>query len=68
MRSSWVHLSFHRATASGLVITQSPGQSVAVSPPHKTASSQRIQALRTAASPAHPRLCLGIGDGAIHRQ
>jgi hypothetical protein len=66
MRSSWVHLFFHRAAAGGLVAhpSQGPNQPVPLLR-EKTGSQRRalVSAMR-----AHPRLCLGIGDGTMHRQ
>ena len=66
MRSSWVHLFFHRAAAGGLVAHPSRGPNQPV--PSSREKTGRQQRALVSAMPVHPRLCLGIGDGTVHRQ
>jgi hypothetical protein len=66
MRSSWVHLFFHRAAAGGLVAHPPLGSNQPVPSSREKAGHQ--QRAPMSAMRAHPRLCLGIGDGTVHRQ
>jgi hypothetical protein len=68
MRSSWVHSFFHQATGNGLVLTQPHHRGLAVSPPREKVAGEPAQRAPATGSTAHSRLCLGIGDGTIHRQ
>ena len=66
MRSSWIGGLFRHAHSGGQVLTQPPmSQSMFVS--RAAGKGQGIQArgVRTSKS---ARLCLGIGDGTLHKQ
>lgn len=66
MRSSWVLPFLHRTAVGGLVAHSSQSRNQSVwSARDKAGSQGRVEA---PALPAHPRLCLGIGDGSMRRQ
>jgi hypothetical protein len=66
MRSSWVLPFLRRTAVDGLIAHSSPSRNRPVSSSREKTGSQCP--VQVAASPAHARLCLGIGDGTMHRQ
>jgi hypothetical protein len=65
MRSSWVLPFLHRTAMGGLIAHSPQGRQTVLSPQEKGASHSRAQ---VPTWPAHPRFCLGIGDGTMRRQ
>ncbi|GFZ91248.1 hypothetical protein [Dyella caseinilytica] len=66
MRSFWMNRLFHLAYAGDRVSTQVP-LSVPALPP-KRGATERVLRAQATNSPRSQRLCLGIGDGSVHRQ
>lgn len=66
MRSSWMNRLFRHESASGRISGQL-SLSLAVLPPRKVIDAPAAKR-RAANPPGSTRLCLGIGDGSLHRQ
>jgi hypothetical protein len=66
MRSSWIDRLFRQAQGSGQVVTH-PSLSLSAFPPRVSGKGRGVEAAAGRALRSR-RLCLGIGDGSVHRQ
>jgi hypothetical protein len=66
MRSSWIDRLFRHAQNGAQVMTH-PSMFLSAIPPRAAGKSEGAQAVAGRASRTS-RLCLGIGDGSIHKQ
>jgi hypothetical protein len=66
MRSSWIDRLFRHAQNGAQVMTH-PAASLSAFPSRTAGRSRGIQATAGRGSKSR-RLCLGIGDGSVHRQ
>ena len=66
MHSSWMNRLFRHADVGSRVLAQAP-LSLSALPPQMVTKKQ-VPRTPAANAPRTKRLCLGIGDGSVHRQ
>ncbi len=68
MRSLWVNRLFRQVHGDDRGVAAVAAGSAIVMPSHRVGKNHRVEVAVTTNSKRFARMCLGIGDGSVHKQ